>query len=156
MAPTNGDGPSAHAALVRLHDDLLSTADDATTNMQNRVNVVADHLKAKVMWAHQTCSRHVQNHVNLIDAQQLAADGETGAPTPLLPPKMAAAKVTSLPARSRAPPVFREPQPNVTPDGTLVAYACPANHPVERSARRLPAACDLPADRSAHCDHCVP
>ena len=100
LAPTDGNGPPAHAALVRLYDDLLSTADDATTNMQNRVKVVADHLMARVMWAHQTCSRHVQNHVNLNDTQQPAADGGTGAPTPLLPPKMAAAKVTSLPARS--------------------------------------------------------
>ena len=51
QAPTDGDGPPAHDALVRLYDDLLSTADDATTNMQNREKVVADHLKAKVMWA---------------------------------------------------------------------------------------------------------
>ena len=40
----------------------------------------------------------------------------------------------------------------LTLDGTPVASACPANHPVERLVRRLPAAYDLPADRTDNYD----
>ena len=41
----------------------------------------------------------------------------------------------------------------LTLDGTPVASACPANHPVERLVRRLPAAYDLSADRSIIVSH---